>query len=406
MKIGTPGFVGARLREGREARGLSGAQLAELLSVTRQAISQFENGERSPSPETLGQISIVLNLPQPFFMRPVTRDHAGTIFFRSKASATKTARTKARRRCAWLQIVTDYITQSIEIPGVNFPLFDFPANPAKITNQDIEDAAEKVRRFWGLGNGPISNVTLLLENNGAVIVRETFGDVNLDAFSMWADDIPFFVLSDDKESAVRSRLDLAHELGHLILHRSVDEARLEKDLKLLEDQAFRFAGAFLLPQDGFANDLYLPTLDALMAVKPKWGVSVGAMLMRADNLGLFSPEQVQRLWVSYGRRRWRTGEPLDDQLPAEFPRLLRLSFELALSEKVVARDDVLTTIDYAPTDIESLAGLRHGTLGDDLPKVRVLTLPSHHRDTRERPATTTIGEVVPFTPRNRTVHRG
>lgn len=399
MKLGTPGFVGARLREAREARGLSGASLADMLGVSRQAIALYENDERSPSPEMVGRMSTALNLPQPFFLRPVVEDHATTIFFRSRVSATKNARKKARTRRKWLDEITQYIAQSIELPSVNFPPCDFPADPTKISNDDIERVATNVRRFWRLGDGPISDVTLLVENNGAIIAREPFDDEKVDAHSGWAADIPFIILSADKHSAVRSRFDVAHELGHLVLHRNVDDARLENrkaDLKLTENQADRFAGAFLLPHATFANDLSLPTLEALVALKPKWKVSVASMIMRAKHLGLISLERVDRLWISYGRRKWHGNEPYDDQLPVERPRLLSLAFDLALGERVIARDETLDDLAFAPSDIESLVGLPRGAFSDDLPPVRVLPLFAGRRDSGERPANTKPGDVVPF----------
>ena len=46
---------------------------------------------------------------------------------------------------------------------------------------EIEEIATDVRRFWNLGDGPISNVTLLLENNGAIVTRTEMGADNLDA---------------------------------------------------------------------------------------------------------------------------------------------------------------------------------------------------------------------------------
>lgn len=404
MKLGTPGFVGARLREAREARGLSGASLADLLDVSRQAIALYENDERSPSPEMVGRMSTALNLPQPFFLRPVVEDHATTIFFRSRVSATKNARKKARTRRKWLDEITQYIAQSIELPSVNFPPCDFPADPVKISNDDIERAATSLRRFWRLGDGPISDVTLLAENNGAIVAREPFDDEKVDAHSAWAYDIPFIVLSADKQSAVRSRYDVAHELGHIVLHRNVDDGRLESrkaDQKLTEDQANWFAGAFLLPHDTFANDLSLPTLDAIVALKPKWKVSVSAMIMRAKHLGLISPERVDRLWISYGRRKWQANEPYDDQLPIEHPRLLSLAFDLALSERVIVRDETLNDLAFTPSDIESLVGLPRGTFSDDLPSVRILQAYAGRTESGERRANTKSGEVVPFPNRKR-----
>ena len=61
MRVGTPGFVGSRLREAREARLLRGNDLAEMVGVTRAAISSFERGHSSPSPTTLDRIAEKLN---------------------------------------------------------------------------------------------------------------------------------------------------------------------------------------------------------------------------------------------------------------------------------------------------------------------------------------------------------
>ncbi len=388
MRPGTPGFIGAKLREGREARGITGATLADLLGSSRQIVSQYENGEKSPSPNALQRISAVLNLPTQFFLRPAIEDSAGAIHFRSRMAATKSARTKARRRRHWLEQIVGFIVQHVDLPPVNFPPCDMPSDPKKISEEAIEQAAIDARRFWGLRDGPISDVTLLLENHGAIIVREPFDDTQLDAYSTWVSGLPFMVLSNDKDSAVRSRLDAAHELGHLILHRNVDEVRLEErkaDFKLVEDQAYLFATCFLLPRATFATEVIVPTLDALLTIKPRWKVSVAAMLKATARYDLVSPEMATRLWISYGRRGWKKREPLDDEIPPENPRLLRLAFELALGEKVFSHDEVAQSLALPDNDIEVLIGLNPGTLAAPDPVVRVLTLPN--RKARQIPRT-------------------
>lgn len=45
------------LHDLREKSGLTQEQLAEKLYVTRQAVSRWENGETTPNPETLKQLS-------------------------------------------------------------------------------------------------------------------------------------------------------------------------------------------------------------------------------------------------------------------------------------------------------------------------------------------------------------
>jgi Zn-dependent peptidase ImmA (M78 family) len=106
----------------------------------------------------------------------------------------------------------------------------------------------------------------LLENNGAVVVRDEFGTDDIDAFSQWRGDNsvpPFIILGLDKGCAARSRYDVTHELGHVVLHHKVDRARLEvkSEHRLLEQQAHWFAGAFLLPAAGWAREAYALSLD-------------------------------------------------------------------------------------------------------------------------------------------------
>src|SRR5215212_8094956 len=110
MRPGTPGFVGARLREGREARGLTATALSEILDVTRQSVSQYENEQQTPRPEVMQKIEQVLNLPPAFFSRPVVGEPGERkIFYRSMSSATKHARARMDRRYDWLREITDYL---------------------------------------------------------------------------------------------------------------------------------------------------------------------------------------------------------------------------------------------------------------------------------------------------------
>lgn len=54
---------GQRLRELREAAGLSQSKLAELTGVTRNAVSQWEAGETQPSSRRLAKLSKALRVP-------------------------------------------------------------------------------------------------------------------------------------------------------------------------------------------------------------------------------------------------------------------------------------------------------------------------------------------------------
>jgi transcriptional regulator with XRE-family HTH domain len=90
MITGTPGFVGERLTQSRIAMGLTLSALAELLSVSRQAVSQYEKGVDSPRDEVFRKIYTLFKHEPHFFLRSVDPTLLPPVlFFRSMATATK-----------------------------------------------------------------------------------------------------------------------------------------------------------------------------------------------------------------------------------------------------------------------------------------------------------------------------
>jgi Zn-dependent peptidase ImmA (M78 family) len=257
----------------------------------------------------------------------------------------------------------------VDFPNVNIPELDVPEDVRKITADMIEDFASECRVYWKLGDGPIADVVLLMENNGVVVSRGDLVAESLDAFSQWPTDSerPFVFLGADKASAVRSRHDASHELGHLVLHRNVDRKSIRNPVlfKLMENQAHRFALAFNLPAAGFANQLWSPTLDAFLALKPHWKIAIAAMIMRCEQLNILSEEQARRSWINMSRRGWRKREPLDDRLAPEQPRLLRRSFELLIKEGLKSPEQILSDLALNSSDIEALACLESGYLSGE-----------------------------------------
>jgi Zn-dependent peptidase ImmA (M78 family)/DNA-binding XRE family transcriptional regulator len=367
MPSPTPGFVGERLREARQVRGLRAVELAEMLDVTPQAVSNYETGKKSPSPAVADAIAEKLNLPSHFFTRPVSASPDDPVFYRSMSAATKSARTRAEGRLRWLEEITHYFAAVVEFPSVNLPDFDVPANLFLLAADDIEIIAAAARRHWNMSDdGPIGNMIYLLENQGVVVARDHLGAATLDSLSSASSlyERPHVMIGVEKGTAVRWRYDAAHELGHLILHRYLDPKTLSRpaDFKQIEDQAHRFASAFLLPMAPFAEDLFSASMDILRALKPKWRVSIAMMIRRARDGHLISEEHYRRMFINYSRRRWNGFEPLDDKLPAEEPRLLRTAAELTLAQGGYSAADLMAGLALSPGDIESLCGLPRGYL--------------------------------------------
>lgn len=376
MKPGTPGFVPERLREARIARGLSVSGLAERLPVSRQAVTNYENGTNTPQPDVLSALSSVLDVPASYFLRSYEDRPLTTLFFRSLESTPKYVRESAGQKLVWLKRLASYLQQFVVFPEVNLPRLDEGRDPLRLSASEVEDWAQRTRRHWGLGDGPISDVTLLLENNGITVSRFALLDRRIDGFSEWSfgDGRPYVVLNEDKESSARSRFDAAHELAHLVLHRDVSpsEHSIKRSYKALEEQAHRFAGAFLLPAETFTRDFYVPNVDVFLALKEKWRVSVKAMIYRCVNLGILNGDTEKRLWVDYSRRKWQRGEPLDNAF-AEEPRFMRRSVEMLEEAGVQTANDVLDALALPPHDVEGLGNLRAGYLTGR--KARIVEMP-------------------------------
>lgn len=377
--LGSPGFVGSRLREAREARGISAISLAELVGLSRSVISQYEHGHTAPTPDKLYIIASKLSLPVDYFLQPPRPLNERVVFYRSLAGATKAARSKAEARLEWLGDIVRYLTRFAELAPVSIPNFEdeIAALPVQrpLPGAFIEYATTAVRQAWGLDDGPIPDAIRLIENHGGVTTRGVMETLSIDAFSfrLEPEGRPCLFLGADKDSAARSRFDAAHELGHAVLHRGLaTQSMTPAERQNIEADAHRFAGAFLLPAIGFARDLRAPTLEAMIVAKSRWVVSVGAMIQRCTDLEILRPAEARRLWIARVKRGWSKHEPLDDDLPIEEPSVLRRGYELLVREGGQTPLQILGALALSPTDIESLAGLPSGFFADGLPPVRLI----------------------------------
>ena len=131
--------------------------------------------------------------------------------------------------------------------------------------------ADECRKVWKLGMGPISDVVLTLENAGVIFSRDEIGYLRMDGVSHWSqlDNRPYVFVAADKANGIRNRFDAAHELGHLVLHRNIDEKTFKQHYKEIEQQADLFAGCFLLPAESFSSEVSWPTLETLLTSRSK-----------------------------------------------------------------------------------------------------------------------------------------
>jgi Zn-dependent peptidase ImmA (M78 family)/DNA-binding XRE family transcriptional regulator len=388
-------FVKERLVEARDARSITQKHLAKLLGAGGSTISNWEHGTQTPKPGTLERLAEVLDVFPSYLLRSVPNHGSSAIFFRSLANATSRVRTREKARVRWLQHISLALQEILEFPRVNFPEIVEPEAYLRLSFADIERISFDLRDHWKLGEGPIPSMVLVAENAGAVVGLDQIGSMSIDGQGSWSEvDLrPYILLCRDKNTAFRRQMDVAHELGHLILHRNVDETKLERDFELIEEQAKYFSSAFLLPDRSFSAEIFSISLDGFLSMKNRWKVSVGAMIMRAHQLELITDEATRRLWKSRAIRRWNRREPLDlpGETPVEEPRLLRRSIEMIVSNNVRSkRELVVSDIGVGTNDIEMMTALPMGYLSD-IPSI--VPIEPRLKNSGEQDG---AGSVVPF----------
>lgn len=357
---GLPSIIPERIKEAREARGFTREAFAELLSVSVQAVAQYESGQSAPAPETMGKIITLTTQPPSFFTAERARsgERFGTPYWRSLVRMKRPDRLRIARRLEWTADVVGYIERFIELPPIRLPQVPIPQGPDDMSA--LETAAETLRDAWELGDSPIRHLAPTLESNGIVLVKESVNCADMDAVSRWQSGRPYILLSEDKQSLPRENFDLAHEIGHLLAHSHIEVT--SANLPTIERQANYFAGALLLPRKAFPQEVISTSLDYFLELKSRWRVSVQAMVHRCKDLGILNKHQVSYLWRQIGARGMRSVEPLDDTFQLERPTLLSAALNMLVEKRVQSRAQIVDALKLNPADIELLAGAPLGFL--------------------------------------------
>jgi Zn-dependent peptidase ImmA (M78 family)/DNA-binding XRE family transcriptional regulator len=296
-------FNPARLTLLRERAGFTKEELAEQCGVSRRTVTGWESGQVVSPP--IDKLSRIFDVDVDFFHLTDAPDlEVSAVSFRalSSAGARKAKSVIAAARLslelsAWLD--SEYST-----PDVDLPSLDDLMSPLGAEDYSPEQASLMLRRAWGMPDSPIKNVLWLLEAKGIRVFSLPGDGRDVDAFSFWRDGRPFIFLNPDK-SAERLRFDLAHELGHLILHKGVATAR-ERHYEL---QANQFASAFLMPASGLLVQASTGSgqlrLSDIFVMKKSWKVSATAMVRRLFDLGLVSEWHYRSWMVDLSSRGYR-----------------------------------------------------------------------------------------------------
>lgn len=337
-----------RLKEIRTMRSLTLEQVAIELNVSKQAVSKYEKGASQPAPESIDKMLSFFKVPRSYLSK-VDFDLEllqSPLFFRTKKSTKQSEKEMAATYTQWVyEMLSQADTKQIKA-SVNLPRYT--------QNMSIEEKALELRKDWELGLGAIDNLSSVMEYNGINILAVNSEQAVCDAYSQIIDGIPIVIINRRIGSAVRWRFNLAHELGHLILH--VSDVSSTKSFDELEKEANLFAENFLMPAASFEKCILSTKLDYFTTLKPTWKVSIAAMIYRCDRLQVIEKHRISRLQQQLSKRGWKTIEPLDSELKYEEPKLVLSLIEPTISDKIAA-DEFFTHLCLPILDVQRLLGL-------------------------------------------------
>jgi Zn-dependent peptidase ImmA (M78 family)/transcriptional regulator with XRE-family HTH domain len=294
----------------RELRGLTQAELADISKTTQGYVSMLEHGQKEASGDILSRFSEVLDYPLSFFRQPERYFGFGITFvYHRKKSTARVG--DLRLLQAQVNLRRIHIARMLrDVPVktfANFTSFDIDDY-----NGDAELIANYVRANWKLPLGPIPNLVKTIEAAGGVVFKFSFGTTDVDAISQWPDDGPpmFFINADTPSD--RIRYSLAHELGHVIMHKSATGE--------IETEADQFAAELLMPSRVILAQLDGMNIKLAARLKPYWRVSMQSLIRRARNLGKLCDTEYSRLFRQLSSHGMRKNEPMP--IPGEEPSLV------------------------------------------------------------------------------------
>jgi Zn-dependent peptidase ImmA (M78 family) len=352
------GFQRERLRQILAVRKLTQAAAAEVAGVSATTVSKWRSGDQAPESAALERLAAGTGVTAEWYTRPVAAS-TSTPLFRSNASAHVAARNMLSARVELTQDVAIAFSEFVDFAPVNIPNHSIE-DLDQLSSAEIESAACECRDAWRLGRGAIQDLALAAESAGVIVVREQTGVPGIEGLSAWSRVLqrPLILLSADKANAYRSRFDLAHELGHIVLHRkivrSVDNVRFNE----IERQAHAFAGALLLPAETFAQEVRTPVaLDDLLLLKRRWGVSVAAIIKRLHALKIIDGDGEQALFKRRSARWGAKSEPGDDDRAPEVPRMFARTVQLLVTEGVMPLETIPRHLGLSSLDVAMIVGL-------------------------------------------------
>jgi Zn-dependent peptidase ImmA (M78 family) len=319
LSLAVDAFEPSRLTLAREWRGVTKAELGEKIGATPSTVLRFESGQRRPDLSTLARLSLALQVPATFLARGKVAPIAiESCHFRHLRAGQQLDRKRQLAIASLLGDLLDFLARHVTFPRNRFS----PATRRQGSIASVEERAMELRRKWGLGLAPIDDLTRLLESSGILVHPMPREHDEIHSFSLRNGPWPMIFIVRGARDSTELRREIAHELGHLVMHAGSGAASPGA-----EAEADRFAAAFLTPARALAAEIpdWLDWTN-LRKLSERWNVSLPSLVERGFQLERFSDTTYRRALATLREENPPSSHPSPDST-REGPSLLSRAFD-------------------------------------------------------------------------------
>lgn len=294
-------ILAQNVRRLRIAKRLSQRALADNAGLSLPAIKSLELAKSEPRMRTIQAIAKALDVKIQELFQPVRELH--TVRFRS-AKRMQNRENVLAEVARWLDDFT-FLEKSLN----DICSFKLGAVWSQCSRGRPTEAAEVCREELRLKpTEPIYDICGLLEHAGVKVFPISVASDSFFGLSVGEKDGgPAVVVNVWERISVERRIfSAAHELGHLMLHPEAYDVTKVDENKKEEQEADRFAGHFLMPDEGFRKEWNeaagLHFVDRVFKVKRIFRVSYKTVLSRLLENGAVDNSIWKKFNMAYQQR--------------------------------------------------------------------------------------------------------
>ncbi len=287
-------ILSANIKRYRSNKKLTQQDLSELSGISLPAIKNIERKKGLPRTNTLLALGKALDCRLQDLVNP--SGELPSVRFRARSSLNRREHILAQVS-TW---VNDYAyLEELLSDRKEYKLRKLAESSKKLSPVQY---AEEARAIIGLrADEPIHDICGLLESCGIKIMTLPYFSDAFNGLSIREEDKgPAIIINNwERISIERQIFSTVHELGHLLMHRSDYDGKVQSEDACKEKEADLFAGYFLMPAQGFDSEWNesagMSFIERIMKIKSIFKVSYKTVLYRLKQNGIVD----DKIWFRF-----------------------------------------------------------------------------------------------------------